>query len=231
MLTLCDLGYLSLKVQYDRPVLSWDHTGLTTTTADWIQLSPCPQPQPGDLLQQRNFEEPKGVSIKTSFYWPPDPGAAAGYTAPLIRWVQTVIKGYTSEPIVLHDWYSQTYRPEHHNFGENFLFEPRLEQGLSAGLLNELRAQNIRLIHVVATEVERGKYVATHVATYGFEDRPFLPGDLDDDKDVDLRDLTMFAPRWLQFTCDTCGGADLTGDGRVALDDLCEFANNWLARP
>ena len=104
-----------------------------------------------------------------------------------------------------------------------------MEPGLSAVLLNELRAQNIRLIHVVATEIERGKYVATRMATYGFEDKPFLPGDLDDDNDVDLIDLGMFAPRWLQITCDTCGGADLTGDGEVGFNDLVELADNWLA--
>ena len=226
MLTLRDIGFLSLKVEYDRPVLSWDHTGLTTTTTDWIRLCPCPEAQPGDLLQQRNFKGPKGVSINTSFYWPPEPkGAVAGYTAPLIRWVETVIEGYTSGPIVLHGWYSQTYRPEHHNFGENFLFEPQLEPGMSDELLIELRARDIRLIHV------RSGFGDPIITTYGFKDQSFVPADLDDDGDVDLVDLAIFAPRWLESTCDMCGGADLTGDGQVTLDDLCEFADNWLAAP
>ncbi len=225
MLTLLDIGFLSLKVDYDHPVMSWDHTSLTTTTTDWIRLCPRPEPQAGDLLQQRRFEGPKGVSIRTFFYWPPNPGMAAGYTAPLARWVETVIEGYTSEPIVLHGYYSQTYRPEHHNFGENFLFEPQLEPGMSDEVLTELRARDIRLIHV------RSGFGDPIIATYGFKEKSFVIGDLDDDGDVDLLDLAMFAARWLESTCDMCGGADLTGDGQVTLDDLCEFADNWLAGP
>jgi len=151
---------------------------------------------------------------------------AAGYTAPLSRWVETVIEGYTSEPIVLRGWYSQTYRPKHHNFGEHFLFEPRLEPGVSQNILDELRAQNIRLIHLYVYGEE---YNNGWVRTYGFENKPFVVGDLDDDDDVDLQDFAMFAARWLDAVCDDCGGADLTGDGRVALDDLWEFADNWLA--
>ncbi len=231
VVTLLDFGIrywadncLKVRVEYAQPVLSWEWTGPTTTTTDEIRLCPCLQPQAGDLLQERSFDEPKdGVSISTSFYWPPDPGAAAGYTAPLARWVETVIEGYTTEPIVLGGWYSQTYRPEHHNIGENFLFEPQLEPGISQNILDELRAQDIRLIHLYLG------YASGSVRTYGFKDKPFVVGDLDDDGDVDLMDFAHFAPRWLDTVCDECGGADLTGDGQVVLDDLWEFADNWLA--
>jgi hypothetical protein len=224
MLTLSDIGCLSLKVEYDRPVPTWDWTGPTTTRTEWIRLCPCPQPQAGDLLQQRSFKGPKGISINTSFYWPPEPkGAVAGYTAPLVRWVETVIEGYTSEPIILHGYCSQTYRPEHHNFGENFLFEPQLEPSISDELLVELRGRDIRLIYV------RSGFADPVITTYGFEDEPFVIGDLDDDGDVDLVDIAMFAPRWLDTRCDTCGGADLTGDGQVTPEDLWELADSWLA--
>jgi len=224
MLTLHDIGCLSLKVNYDRPVPSWDHTGPMTTSTDWIRLCPCPQPQPGDLLQKRNFKGPNGVLIRTTFYWPPPPkGNVIGYTAPLVRWVETVIEGYTTEPIILYGYYSQTYRPRHHNIGENFIFEPQLGPGVSDELLTELRAQNIRLIHVYPGSGD------PIIKTYGFEDEPFVLGDLDDDSDVDLVDLAIFTPRWLESICDICGGADLTGDGRVTMDDLHELAENWLA--
>ena len=91
----------------------------------------------------------RAPAIRTSFYWPQPPsGIAAGYTAPLIAWKETRIEGLTTQPIVLRDYYSQTYRPEHHNFSENFLFEPALEPGISSAILAELKAKDIRQIYV-----------------------------------------------------------------------------------
>jgi hypothetical protein len=103
------------------------------------------------------------------------------------------------------------------------MFEPRLEAGISQQILDELRAQDIRLIHFFY-EFDR-----EWVRTYGFEDKPFYPADIDGDEDTDFADYVILAGRWLDTVCDECGGADLTGDGRVVLDDLREFANNWLA--
>jgi hypothetical protein len=57
--------------------------------------------------------------------------------------------------------------------------------------------------------------------------------DLDDDFDIDLEDFATFAEHRLEINCDEqnswCGGADLTRDGEVGLDDLWEFVANWLA--
>jgi len=119
------------------------------------------------MLQNRTFDGPSDVSIETSFYWPPYPkGPTAGYTAPLARWVQTRIEGYTSEPIVLTGYYSQTYRPEHHNFSEHFVFEPQLGPGLSPALLAELREKDIRLVHV------RFGMTESEITTYGYQEGP-----------------------------------------------------------
>ena len=42
----------------------------------------------------------EAVAIETSFYWPPHPtGPVAGYTAPLVRWVQTTITGLTTDKL------------------------------------------------------------------------------------------------------------------------------------
>ena len=223
LLTLSDIRWFTLQVEYNEPVLSWEGMGPTTTKTDVICLRPSPKVQPGDILQERYFKGPGGVSISTTFYWPAPPGGPMpGYTADLIRWVETVIEGYTSEPIVLHDWYSQTYRPEHHNFGEHFLYEPRIEPGISQDTLDELRAQDIRLIHLYVS------FDTNSVATYGFDEKEFYPADIDGDKDTDFADYAMLGARWQDSVCDDCGGADLNGDGRVTGEDIREMAYNWL---
>ena len=138
-----------LGVQYSTPRLSLDFDGMPAlVTNETARLWPCPVVTSGSLLQERALKA-AGVSIRTSFYWPEPPrGVVAGYTAPLQAWVETQVIGLTTEPIVLRGDYSQTYRPEHHNFAESFLFEPQLETGLAEAQLRELEAANIRLVHV-----------------------------------------------------------------------------------
>ena len=60
--------------------------------------------------------------------------------------------------------------------------------------------------------------------------------------DTDAAGITFFANHYriahtayealsisgLDAVCDTCGKADLTGDGEVDMDDLLEFTDNWL---
>ncbi|MCF7958797.1 MAG: hypothetical protein K9M57_10150 [Phycisphaerae bacterium] len=223
LLTLDDFEDLRLNVDYDTPVILLDYQGkLITTTTESVSLRPCPQPQSGDLLQQRTSTA-GDITISTSFYWPPYPtGPTAGYTAPLVKFVETTITGYTTEPIVLHGYYSGTYGPGHHNFNEFFIFEPRLEPGISQRTLDQLKAQDIRLIYA-ATGMGTDM-----IKTYGFGDGSFIPGDFEPDGDVDLVDFGGLAVRWLDTACDTCGQADLTGDGDVDMDDLFEFASHWL---
>lgn len=165
ILTLEDFRDLLLEVDYERPVLQWNWEGPAMTARDQVRLCRAFKPSSEDLLQNRRFEGPDGATIEVSFYWPPSPkGPTAGYTAPLARWVETRIAGYTTEPIVLHGEYSQTYRPEHHNFAEHFLFEPQLEPGLPPTILAELKARDIRYIHVLA-----GMDSPT-ITTYGYGD-------------------------------------------------------------
>jgi hypothetical protein len=53
-------------------------------------------------------------------------------------------------------------------------------------------------------------------------------GDINSDGDVDFEDFALFGLWWLDTGCGSCGGADLTGEGDVTIDDLNIMANNWL---
>ena len=141
-------GCLELRVDFAQPVPAFDWSGPILTTTDLGLLCRCPTPRIGDELQERILLGPQGVSITTRFYWPPEIEMAAGYTAPLSRFADTTIRGLTTTPIVLTDGYSQTYRPEHHNFAEHFLFEPALAPDLPPAQRAELEARGIRAIHV-----------------------------------------------------------------------------------
>ena len=185
ILTLADLGTygfnvpfrcLTLDVEYERPVRSWYQdlfggSGPRTTTTNRVYLWPRTDGSPGDIPQERSFAS-DGISITTSFFFAEPPEglddwvASAGATGPLRRWDRTTITGLTDEPIILEGYYSQTYRPEHHNLIENFLFEPRLEPGISTGVLEQLRDRDVRLIHLI---VDNQGGNESRIMTYGFD--------------------------------------------------------------
>jgi len=201
-----DISSLNVRVDYARP--PWP--GQPTT--DGIVI--CPELR-DYILQHRSFTS-AGISITTSFYYADWESMILTY--PLSHFVETRITGLTTQPIVLHGYYSQTFHPFHHNFGEEFLFEPRLEPGISQSILDELEAKNIQLIY----------FCNPIISTLSYEDIPFLVADIDDDSDVDFTDFARLGSRWLDTVCDDCGGADLTGDGRVDVDDLLIFTYQWL---
>lgn len=183
LLTLRDSPLITLTADYDYTVPTWAWGGDLHTTSETIVLTPCPPELPGDLLQNRVIEGGRGLVIDTTFYWPPPPsGPGAGYTAPCVRFVETVITGLTKQPIVLHGYFSQTYRPEHHNFSEHFIFEPRLEPGIDPQMIDELRAQRIELIHIHTDSSQ--PEITIHV--------PWNPADFNDDGHVDGADFDFF---------------------------------------
>ena len=139
--------YVSVDYATPQPTISYNGEFITTTN-EIAFLEPRRVLGPNDILKQYSASRPGVVNIEIKFYWPNEPPAAAGYTAPLVRFVETRITGLTTQPIVLTGYYSQTYRPGHHNFTEEFIFEPRLEPGLSAATLAELQAANIQMLHV-----------------------------------------------------------------------------------
>ena len=124
-----------------------------------------------DLLQQRLAKGKGGKKIQIEFYWPPHPtGPTAGYTAPLQAWKETVITGLTEEPFILKGWYSQTYAPGHHNFWEEFIFEPSKEEGFTKAQLNELEEADVKLIYLFN---DRGRSASAYIIGFDDEARPF----------------------------------------------------------
>ncbi len=141
--------YMTTQIVYATPQVDNTWEGWGTTDTDWIVLGACPADAPvdGELLQHREGTV-GGVTVAVDFAWPAaTSGEVAGYTAPLARWVETRITGLTAEPIVLHGYWSQTYHPFHHNFSEEFVFEPAREPGLPAALRAELLQKDVALVY------------------------------------------------------------------------------------
>ena len=142
-----------LHATFAEPQLTWQFpAGFTTTTSQVVILVPSVTDQPlppGSTKKTRTHEARSGSQVEINFFWPPGPtGPSAGYTAPLQKWDVTTITGLTTSPIELRGYFSQTYRPGHHNFTEEFLLEPRLEEGISSVILSELEALDIKQIYL-----------------------------------------------------------------------------------
>lgn len=141
------------------PYLEWAEGPFVpaTRTTDAVTLwTTCPETsvlEPGSIEVEKSFTGPAGVTVTTSYWFPPPPrGFTAGYTAPVVKWEETTIQGLTSEPIVLRGYYSQTLRPYHHNFGGDYLFEPRLEEEIPAATLEELAAADVAYLVLIDDE-------------------------------------------------------------------------------
>jgi len=138
----------TLEVTFATPQreLTWE--GAVWTTNDFVILRPCPTARDRALPQERRWANPvSGVTVVTRFFWPrPPAGPSAGYTAPNTGFVETIITGLTTEPLVLRSARAQTYSPGHHNFSEQFLWEPRRDPGVTAAQLAELAARDIRYV-------------------------------------------------------------------------------------
>jgi hypothetical protein len=84
------------------------------------------------------------VRMRTE-YWLDGPEIYTSYPTQVGN-LSTRIEGLTTEPIVLSDYYSQTFEGEHIVRSERFVFEPRLEPNISSAILAELEALNIQLL-------------------------------------------------------------------------------------
>jgi hypothetical protein len=146
---------ISTAAAYVAPVPTLQFQGgsdLGTTTSEDALLAACTDEAPlpaGSSLVEKAFTGPGGLRIETAYHFPPPPrGPTAGYTAPLVKWKETKISGLAAAPIVLRGFFSQSFRPDHHNFGADYIFEPRLEPGLPASVAAELLAKDVVYLFV-----------------------------------------------------------------------------------
>ncbi len=56
-----------------------------------------------------------------------------------------------------------------------------------------------------------------------------IPGDIDNDHDVDWSDFAALALYWGATDCGQCGGADLFDDDQINMLDVLTLAQHWLA--
>jgi hypothetical protein len=123
-----------------------------TTTDEDVMLERCPaESDVAPSLQTVDQAGPAGLRVKSTYRYRK---AQAGFekTASLAKWEETEIKGLISKPIVLKGWWSQTFRPGHHNFDEDFVFEPALEENLPADIAAELAAKDIQALVMLHAE-------------------------------------------------------------------------------
>jgi hypothetical protein len=149
ILTLSDFyQWLSVSYTTPAPVVRWGV--ITNTTSDFALLQRRSTGLETALLQTRSLVITNRMNIQTRYFWPKPPGGLIPLSTPLLRFDQTIIAGLTTAPIVLTNYYSQSYGALNHNYFEEFLFEPGLEPGLSPATLEELKAANIQQIYVSA---------------------------------------------------------------------------------
>ncbi|MHC4760083.1 MAG: carbohydrate-binding protein [Planctomycetota bacterium] len=79
--------------------------------------------------------------------------------------------------------------------------------------------QIMRFTRVGTDEFNVNKFTLTYIGGNG---------DMVLDGDIDMVDYALFAPYWQQIGCGDCGGAELTGDGNVLIEDLQIFCDNWM---
>jgi hypothetical protein len=124
------------------------HVGHYTNAV--TQLYPLRTEAANDRLMEKTFSvtgQGKTIEIQST-YWLPEEARGDDCRCPLLRIVESRISGFTTEPIVLRGYWSQTYGNIHTLDFEHFIFEPRLEPGLPSTQLAELAAADIVQIYI-----------------------------------------------------------------------------------
>lgn len=91
------------------------------------------------------------------------PDASLIKTIPGYAFNRVLIRGLLSDPLNLMRQEASTFGPHHHNFTEDFVFEPDQAEGITEAQKQELRARNIKLLVLFDT-------------SRNFKGEGFLPG-------------------------------------------------------
>ncbi|HZO52012.1 MAG TPA: PEP/pyruvate-binding domain-containing protein, partial [Bryobacteraceae bacterium] len=138
---------LTMAVRYGQPVFDLDSTGnRITVTNDGVCLEVPRTVGLADPPRSAHFDGTNGFSILAEYWTPNLSSAGIIKTIPLLAWNRTHITGLTSQPLILTNYYSQSFRPGHHNFYEDYVFEPRLDSNVTPQQQSELAAANVRLL-------------------------------------------------------------------------------------
>ena len=143
-----------LEVTYASPVPWLEGTTPATRTSDRVMFIPSQTLTPDTEINTRSFTF-GNLQITTRFkWWKPGDDNLFVKTLPVAEWVDTVITGLTTEPLTLTNSFAQSYGPGHHNFWEEFIFEPALDPSVTATQRAELAAANVRLLHVYHNRID-----------------------------------------------------------------------------
>ena len=135
---------LLAKYTSPKPIVGWE--GIGQTQSESVILERCAtEADVAADVQTISADGPRGIKVKTQYHYL-KPSGPFEKTSSLGKWVSSEIKGLTTQPIVLKGWYAQTFRPQHHNFSEDFMFEPALEEGIAPAILQELAAKDIQAL-------------------------------------------------------------------------------------
>jgi hypothetical protein len=144
-----------LDVTYSSPVPWLPFDGPATRMTDRVTLVPAQGLKPSSEITTRTFRF-GDVQITTRFRLMSGEDHLVIKTLAVSGWVDTLITGLTATPITLTNGFAQTYGPGHHNFWEEFIFEPGLDPSVTPAQKAELAAKNIRLLHIYSNRIDFG---------------------------------------------------------------------------
>lgn len=139
---------LELNVTFQRPVLRDSGNAFVTNTATRLYaLRPETANDYHEEVTLTASGQGTNISIQTS-YWLPFEASSGDCRCPLIRFAESRIEGFTTTPLVLAGYWSQTFNNVHHYNSQEFIFEPRLDPNVTSQQLMELAAADIARIYV-----------------------------------------------------------------------------------
>ncbi|MBX3227467.1 MAG: hypothetical protein KIT84_14020 [Labilithrix sp.] len=164
-----DFGW-HFEAKYTTPRAGFLGAGeIVTVRSDEAWVSECvADDQVAPDTKELRVAGPRGLEVTTRYRYRKAIGPFEK-TASLGRWESTEIRGLTSAPIVLRGYFSQTFRPGHHNFDEDFAFEPALEEGLPAAQAAELEAKDIQTIFLLNAAAGSGRFYVLRKSTQQIE--------------------------------------------------------------